>query len=188
MTRSLAAACDLIERGLAVTPVPAGAREPGPGWLARATTQVADLQAWPHDVGVAVACRPSGVVVLDLDRHGGVDGVERLRWLSAAAGGRVPDTFVVDTPHGGQHLYFRPPPDTVVLSASGLRSPLGAGIDVRAPGRRTGGYVLAPGTHIAAGKYTIASDAPIATLPTWLTRALARSNNHRPRLPERTKT
>jgi hypothetical protein len=174
LTDPLAAARDLIGRGLAVTPVPPGARQAGPGWLARATTCVTDLQAWPPDAGVAVACRPSGVVVLDLDHDDDVDGADRVGWLAAAAGGRVPATLTVSTPHNGRHLYFRPPPDAIVLSASGTRSPLGPGIDVRAPGRRTGGYVLAPGTRTTAGPYTITTDAPIAPLPDWLARALVR--------------
>jgi len=167
------AAADLIDRGLAVTPIPPGARIPAPGWQARATVDVADVRAWPAGVGVAVACRASAVVVLDLDRHGvdGVTGWEQLR--HAGAGDDQELTFAVATPHGGLHLYYWCPPGQIVLSASGARSPLGLGIDVRAPGRRSGGYVLAPGTSTPAGAYRVAVDRPVRMMPGWLVRILA---------------
>lgn len=168
----VAAAADLIARGLAVAPVPAGSRRPGPGWLSRATTRVQDLQDWAPGSGVAVACRPSGVVVLDLDHHPDVDGVQRLAWLAAAAGTRGPTTFAVVTPHGGLHLYFWAPPGTVIDSGSGAWSRLGPGIDVRAPGRRSGGYVLAPDIQTSVGTYRVAGEHPIVALPGWLTRIL----------------
>ena len=172
-TPMVRAAADLISRGLAVTEIPPGSRIPAPGWQGRATVDVADVRAWPSGSGVAVACRASAVVVLDLDRHG-PDGLTRWEQLRYAAAGDDQElTFTVATPHGGLHLYYWCPPGMVVLSASGARSPLGLGIDVRAPGRRSGGYVLAPGTSTPAGAYQVGVDRPVRTMPGWLVHILA---------------
>jgi hypothetical protein len=54
-----------------------------------------------------------------------------------------------------------------VLSSSG-RIP---GIDVRGPGRRTGGYLVGAGslTALVGGhRYRLARDRPILPLPPWL--------------------
>ncbi|WKK27825.1 bifunctional DNA primase/polymerase (plasmid) [Streptomyces olivoreticuli] len=95
-----------VRRGLAVFPIPAGARVPRPGWQRLATLDEAalpELLADGHNVGTA--CRASNVVALDLDVHG--DGQAVLADLAARLGEPWPDTLAVATPSGGQHLYFR---------------------------------------------------------------------------------
>ncbi|WP_233580662.1 bifunctional DNA primase/polymerase [Streptomyces triticirhizae] len=64
------------------------------------------------------------------------------------------------------------PAGATIPSASGARSPLGPGIDVRGPGRRTGGYVVGPGSVVSAGTYAIHYAPRIAPLPHWLTQHL----------------
>ncbi len=118
---------------------------------------------------IGVGCRASGVVALDLDQHGGPDGVAVLATLCARARRPWPSTLSVSTPHGGMHLYFLAPADPV---ASGARWP---GIDVRAPGRRTGGYLVGPGSAVEGIPYQIRRDIPIAPLPRWLAALLASS-------------
>jgi hypothetical protein len=46
---------------------------------------------------------------------------------------------------GGLHLYFTAPPVWVMVNTIGF---LGPGVDVRAPGRTSGGYVIGPGSVI----------------------------------------
>ncbi|WP_091332313.1 bifunctional DNA primase/polymerase [Micromonospora aurantiaca (nom. illeg.)] len=84
---------------------------------------------WPAGINVGVACRASNVVGLDLDRKDGVDGVDTLRALCAAARWPWPATLTVATAHNGLHLYFRAPAGVIVPSTIG-RWP---GVDVRAP-------------------------------------------------------
>lgn len=156
-----------IRRGLAVFPLPSGGRVPAPGWQRLATrdeTALPELLADGRNAGVS--CRASGVVALDLDVHG--DGQAVLADLAARLGQPWPDTLTVRTPSGGRHLYFRGPDGCTIGSASGPRSPLGPGIDVRGPGRRSGGYLIGPGSTVRGVQYVIERDLPVAALPDWI--------------------
>ncbi|MFC0436121.1 bifunctional DNA primase/polymerase [Kutzneria buriramensis] len=170
MTADLAAAA-LIDRGLAVFPLPPGARRPDQrGWSARCTTNPADVRSrWPAQANIGVGCRASGVVVLDLDRHAhGPDGVAAFTELCARHQQPLPRTLRVRTPHG-QHLFLRVPAGGPPIdSSSGTASPFGPGIDVRAPGQRTGGYVVGAGSVVDGVRYEIDQDHDIADLPAWL--------------------
>jgi hypothetical protein len=66
-------------------------------------------------------------------------------------------------------LYFRVPPGLAVASAIG-RWP---GIDIRAPGYRTGGYLAGPGSVVGGAAYVIEHDVPGRSLPRSLPRWLA---------------
>jgi bifunctional DNA primase/polymerase-like protein len=93
--------------------------------------------------------------------------VARFGALCAELGAGWPDTLTVATP-AGLHLYFRVPVGVTVGSTSGGRSALGAGIDTRGPGRRTGGYLVGPGSVVNGARYTVVRDSTIAELPVWL--------------------
>lgn len=163
-----------VRRGLAVFPIPAGARVPVPGWQRRATLDEAALpELLADDRNVGIACRASNVVGLDLDVHHDEgparNGIETLRTQLANRGQEGwPDTFTVMTPSGGMHLYFRVAADCTIGSVSGGQSPLGAGIDVRGPGRRSGGYLVGPGSIVGGRPYAIVRDSPVAPLPGWI--------------------
>ena len=170
----MTAAAELVARGLAVFPLPPGGRVPKPGWQQLATLEQDALAAmFAADGNIGVACRASRVVVLDLDRHSdGPDGTAG--WKALCAEHQPPPvTFTVRTPHGGRHLYFRVPATQTITSSSGPRAGMPPGIDVRAPGRHSGGYVVGPGSQVEAGRYSIARDVPVAPIPSWLTRVLA---------------
>ncbi|RFC75508.1 bifunctional DNA primase/polymerase [Streptomyces sp. AcE210] len=182
----LAWALEPVRRGWAVFPLrpgdkrPAGHAErlcPGTGRCAdghrkpeqRATTDP-DLvtAAWtvqPYNIGIASG--PSGLLVVDLDvrkpdeQEGTPDGVESLLALCERAGQRIPPTYQVRTPSGGQHLYFTQPPGTRLHSTAGR---LGHHIDTRG----WGGYVVASGSSTSHGAYTVTDDSPVAPLPAWL--------------------
>lgn len=161
------AALAAAARGLALFALPPGGRRPAPGWQRRTTTDPQRVAVMAAAGNLGVGCRASDVVGIDLDRRGGdVDGIAAFAATCASSGECWPDTFTVRTPHG-LHLYFaargRP-----VLSRSGGRSGLGPGIDTRGPGRHAGGYLLAPGSCVAALPYVITRDVPVAPLPTWL--------------------
>jgi hypothetical protein len=155
---------------LAVFPLPPGSKTAEPGWTRRVTMSLAVIgESWPAGANIGVACRASGIVGLDLDRHAGSpDGVASFARLCAARGQPCPETFTVATPSGGLHLYFRVPPGTEIGSPIGWLP----GVDVRGPGHRSGGYLAGPGSVTAAGEYQVARDQPIAPLPAWLSRLL----------------
>jgi hypothetical protein len=153
-------------RGLALFPLPPGGRVPRPGWQRQCTarTDLAAVMAAAGNVGVG--CRASGAVALDLDRHPGeADGVAAFAAASAGHGG-WPGTFTVATP-SGLHLYFLAPAWPVANGPGPW-----PGTDVRAPGRRTGGYLVGPGSVVGGAVYAVEADVPIAPLPGWLAELL----------------
>ncbi|MEU4954953.1 bifunctional DNA primase/polymerase [Streptomyces lavendulae] len=169
---TMAAAVDLVGRGLAVFGLPPGGRRPArPGWQTRVLTHPDHVRRhWRDGDNIGVACRPSRIIGLDLDVDG--DGQAVLAALCAGLGEEWPDTLTIATPSGGRHLYFRAPDGCTIASSSGGRTPLGPGIDVRGPGRRTGGYLIGPGSVVASTPYVILHDSPIQELPSWIIRLL----------------
>ncbi|MGW7064901.1 bifunctional DNA primase/polymerase [Streptomyces sp. NPDC054904] len=108
--------------------------------------------------GVGIGCRASGVVDLDLDVHGDDDGPSVLAALADRLEEKAPETFTVNTPSGGRHLYFRAPMGCTIGSVSGGRTALVPGIDVRGPGHRSGGHLVGPGSIVdgrPAGRTTL---------------------------------
>lgn len=150
-------------------------------WETRATTDAARIRkAWARGpFGVGIACGPSGLVVLDLDRPkrdslrpadwdrpGIRDGVDVLAALAEDHGVEPPlDTLAVQTGSGGEHLYFISPEAVRIRNSAGR---LGWLIDVRAEG----GYVVAAGSVVRGRRYR-ATDSPVESLPDWLTTLLA---------------
>lgn len=162
---------NLIARGLAVFPLPPGGKVAPAGWHVTVTRDPEVAAGWPAAGNVGVGCRASRIVGIDLDRKDQVDGEASLRAVCAAARVPWPDTLTVATAHGGLHLYFAAPPGVLVPSLIG-RWP---GVDVRAPGRRLGGYLVGPGSRVDGHVYQVVRDRPIAPLPDWLAVRLGRS-------------
>ncbi len=166
-------------RGWRVFPISPGRKKPPAvrDWEHRATTDPARIErAWhadPYNVGIA--CGPSGLVVLDLDRPkpgevpppayrepGIGDGGDVLAVLCEANDQPLPvDTYAVRTGSGGTHLYFTVPPG-ITLRNTAKR--LGWLIDTRAHG----GYVVAAGSTVDHRPYTALVDEDPAPLPGWL--------------------
>ena len=183
----LAAALWAADNGWHVFPLRPGTKHPAiRRWEQRATTDPERLTAFwtTHpDHNSAIACGPSGLVVVDLDQarpdrpapeglsmRGITSGAQVLAVLAHQAGASVPATHTVATPSGGTHLYYRAPgPDT---TATGLRSTAGAIgwlIDTRA----AGGYVVAPGSVTPNGAYELIDDRFPVELPAWMVQAQA---------------
>lgn len=117
---------------------------------------------------VAIACGPSGLVVIDLDVKGDKNGIAAFKALCEELGvdyAAVCETYTVATPSGGLHLYFVAPPGVEIrLSASQLAR----GVDVRA----WGGLVVAAGSVIGDRPYSVIHDAEPLPLPPELTRRI----------------
>jgi hypothetical protein len=150
------------------------------GWEARATTDERRIRrAWTRAAfNIGVACGPSGLLVLDLDvskdkseppepwRSRGVrTGRDVLAQLAAEAGEPLPETFAVQTGHGGTHLYFRQPAGARLGNTAGL---LGWLIDTRGHG----GYVVGPGSIVIGHPYLTTNPSDPVPLPDWLTARL----------------
>lgn len=107
------------------------------------------------ETAYAVDCGRSGVVVVDLDRKPGADGVDY--W---DAHGYPRSTFEVTTQAGGRHMWFRATGD---LDAARTGSLPKIGVDVRG----VGGMVFGPGSVVAGGGTYLADALPpsLAELP-----------------------
>lgn len=148
-------------------------------WETKATLDAERITRWwsrhPAD-NIAIATGPADLVVVDLDRtrpgetappewpHA-TGGGDVLTALADRLGETIPATRTVATPSGGRHLYYRSPAGTELRSTAGR---VGWKIDTRA----LGGYVVAPGSELAAGRYVIVDDRPSVALPSWLALAL----------------
>ncbi len=154
-------------------------------WSGAATCDLGEIRerGWPEGANVGIACKQSGLLIIDTDDHGGANGIKAFTQLCEEhePDGDWPDTRIVETPTGGLHFYFaNPDPDRYGNGTGGLPK----GIDVRGGGRGDGGYVLAAGSvcdrRAYEGKpdlqalvgdgreYTIYNDAPVLKAPDWL--------------------
>ncbi|WP_030806006.1 bifunctional DNA primase/polymerase [Streptomyces sp. NRRL S-337] len=186
----LRAALDAAEQGWAVIPLRPGDKRPAlhgetscPGtgdcagghlkWEQRATTDPDRIRtAWatfPFNVGIATG--PSDLVVVDLDmpksnnKKDTPSGVTTFEALCERTGHPAPTTRTIRTASGGRHLYFTAPSGARLTNTAGMLGPL---IDTRA----WGGYVVAPGSIVRSGAYTVEDAAPVLQLPGWLLNAL----------------
>jgi hypothetical protein len=120
---------------------------------------------------IGVACKPSQLLVIDLDkakedwnlrdtewaylhdaygpRVDGTDLFDEMGWKLGGAG-QAPQTYTVRTGSGGRHLYFRWPTHWPKTSQA---SPVKGVVDVRGNGGQWGGYVLGEGSVTEAGPY-----------------------------------
>lgn len=155
-------------------------------------------------MGVGISTGPAELLVVDLDCHAATppselscllpafsvpeemlrsirNGLDAFRVLSRALDGEDftdgERTLAVRTPSGGMHLYFRAPRQTTWRCSTGgnLKGvALGWQLDVRAHG----GYIIAPGTQVAAGSYEpVGSCRRPARLPGWLAGALEKTGH-----------
>ncbi|MFZ4160113.1 bifunctional DNA primase/polymerase [Streptomyces griseoincarnatus] len=182
----LNAALEAAERGWRVFPLRPGTKRPalhgektctrtGPcaaghlKWEQRATTDPDRIRAaWsraPFNVGIATG--PSGLLVVDLDtpeHKGSLDapcGAATFAALCERVGHTVPTTYRVRTASGGTHLYFTAPAGVQLPNTAGT---VAESVDTRA----CGGYVVAVGSVVPAGRYEALNGAVAAPLPGWL--------------------
>ena len=157
------AAIKLASQGNPVFPcIPDGKRPACANGYLDATTDLGIVRGWwrenpNYNIGLAVGMR--GIAVVDLD---GAEG--RDNWNTLAAENGAPDTYLVETPSGGHHLYYR---GKLTNSASKLA----AHIDTRGEG----GYVLAPPSTFEGRPYLVAQAVPLAELPAWVAERIATS-------------
>ncbi|MFF5973649.1 bifunctional DNA primase/polymerase [Streptomyces sp. NPDC012769] len=158
-------------------------------WGDVATTDMQQVVHWwqySPNANIGIACKPSGILVVDCDvpkkpnilkgttweylheRLGPlVDGADVLREMCGRFGddySRLERTYRVCTASMGLHLYFWWPEDVQASQAS----PVPGLLDIRCNGGSKGGYVLAAGSVTRKGSYIAENDLPIADAPPWL--------------------
>ena len=164
-------AIGLAADGYRVLPLRPGGKVPTlEDWPNQATSDIATVVSWwtsrpSSNVGIATG---AGLLVIDVDVKGDVDGYATLAALEAELG-ELPDTRRIRTPSGGEHRCFRVPPD-VRIGNVGI---LGSGIDVRGDG----GQVVGPGSVVDGRTYTVIGHEVEANLPAaWLERLTQPAN------------
>ncbi|KJL36432.1 bifunctional DNA primase/polymerase [Tessaracoccus sp. Y36] len=139
-----AAAREFATAGVPVFPCVSGAKRPlTEHGFYDASTDPALVDAWwrQHpgaNVGLPTGAS-SGVVVVDVDVHGSVNGFEAMNRAHRA--GLIDGwMFTVTSPSGGLHAYYPATPDTAQPSWQAAR----AGIDFRGDG----GYIIIPPSSV----------------------------------------
>lgn len=188
----LNAALAAQQRGFHIFPVTPSFKTPhrlAGSWGETATNDINQIiRFWtkvdPY-ANVGVACAPSQLLVVDLDKakepwklkgteweylHGGygpfVHGMELWEeMIFKLGGGRWPTTYTVRTGSGGHHLYYAWPAHWPKISQA---SPVKGIIDVRGNGGQWGGYVLAEGSVTGSGPYVGDDNARPGLPPEWL--------------------
>ncbi|WP_406527338.1 bifunctional DNA primase/polymerase [Streptomyces sp. I8-5] len=194
-----------VQMGLHVFPVEPGAKTPiriyqdrtaeeAPWtirWSEVATNDLNTVVEWwsyAPDANIGVACKPSGVFVVDCDqpKRDGLLAGSAWEYLHDVLGPRVDgetafdqvvqryggvegvaeafDTFTVATGSGGKHFYYRWP-DGVHSSQDSIIRGL---LDVRGNGGERGGYVLGAGSVTDKGPYVAETFRQIRDAPPWL--------------------
>ena len=180
----MTAALHAAERGWPVFPVYPYSKYPAvPDWEHRATCDPDQITRWWQQAAfnIGIACRPAGLVVLDLDagrgqlpprqwaRLGVRHGRDVLAALADRAGQPDPvDTYTVATP-SGEHRYFLAPAERELRNSCAR---LGWKIDTRA----TGGAIIAAGSFRRVNGqprwYRVIRPLDPIALPDWLLTAL----------------
>ena len=124
------------------------------------------IQAWVQEggnVGTLTGSK-SGIAVIDIDTHNGVDGLGNLKEFLDTYDITLPKTKVVKTPSGGYHYHFKLDEkynDTHFIQNHTQLE----GVDFQVHGR----YVLAPPSQIDGKYYEVVRDVEMAELPEkWL--------------------
>lgn len=124
------------------------------------------IQSWCQEGGNVgtLTGSASGIAVIDIDNHNGVDGLGNLKNFLDMYGIELPKTMVVKTPSGGYHYYFKLDEkynDTQFIQ----NHPQLQGVDFQTHSR----YVVAPPSQIDGKYYEVVRDVELAELPEkWL--------------------
>jgi hypothetical protein len=167
-------ALELARAGFRVFPVkvddpklsPEKIKEPAIAqWQKRATTDPDQIKRWWKQTNwnIGIATGPGGDrIVSDYDMKPGQKGRESLALHEYVDG--LPQSFRVQTPSSGIHVYLRAPTGVFIHNSV---SKLAPNCDIR--GNASGGYVLAPGSTIHGVPYVAIGDpTDISEIPEYL--------------------
>ena len=139
--------------GFACDYVRADARKVARDWKQLAASPNVDTSQRPSDAAAYAVVPREGYVVVDMDvPDQGDTGWTLLnqqvgRYGSAA----FPTTYLVGTPSGGVHAYYRIP-EVLAGKLKNAAHPHGMPIDLRVDGK---GYVIGAGSHVESGDYRL---------------------------------
>lgn len=171
----------LAEQDVPVYPLASGTTVPlkGSHGYKDATTDIVQLAKWFNNeqhLNVGMALKPALLLVVDLDRQhaSGYDGITTFNKLNKRYGnGESPlNTYVLKTPHGGIHLFYKIPAGVTIpskpLTEFSPQLSKFTGIDVQTNGTPAALTTTAIGRYevVTATKVNKITDA--VTCPEWL--------------------
>lgn len=135
-----------------------------------ASTDLTTVRQWWAAVPAAnIGISTAGMCVIDVDVPIDDPGAAWSAWCAMLTthSETWPDTWTVDTPSGGTHVYYLAPERE--YTAKNTTSRISRGIDTRG----TGGYVVAAPSAIGGESYDVVCSADLDSLPVWLADRLA---------------
>ena len=161
----------LADQGFWLFPVVPDGKLPAiKSWQLKATRDTAQLQEWFCDsaknAGIFTGAfgEDEALIVVDIDVKHGKNGEETLLLLELE-GKEFPTTLEQRTASGGRHLIYK----TKTPRQQGV-DVLGSGLDIRSHG----GFIVAPGSRVGGGEYTLVNAVEVAYAPSWLEEQLAK--------------
>jgi len=161
-------------------------------WQNRATTNPLQIDSWWSEhpnANIGIACEVSNLIVIDLDKSKGAlppspwrelgvkDGEDVFKEICKnAEDSQLFDTYTVQTPSGGRHLYFY---DQNIAIKQGAEVNGWWRVDTRSKG----GYIVAEGSSLLnsdsgrSEQYrSIGNSSVVLNFPSWLRNELAPKN------------
>lgn len=142
------------EVGFAAEYVRADQRKVARDWKQLAQSPNVDTSRRPTDSAAYAVVPHEGFVVVDMDvPHDGGDTGWTVwnRQVGLYGTPAFPTTYLVGTPSGGVHAYYRVPA-AVAGQLKNAAHPKGMPVDLRVDGK---GYVIGAGSHVTAGDYRL---------------------------------
>ena len=139
--------------GFACDYVRADARKVARDWKQLAGSPNVDTSQRPSDAAAYAVVPREGYVVVDMDvpDQGDTGWTVLNQQVGRYGSAAFPATYLVGTPSGGVHAYYRVP-EVLAGKLKNAAHPHGMPVDLRVDGK---GYVIGAGSHVESGDYRL---------------------------------
>lgn len=149
------------ELGFECDYTPARADKSAIGWKKMTLNPQADTTHIPADAKAWTVVPKPGYMIIDMDVSDNTNGWQILNQQAGTYGtADFPRTWLVRTPHGGVHAYYKVPARLEGHLKDAVHNN-GIPLDIRADQK---GYVIGAGSHVEAGNYQLC-DLPDEQIP-----------------------
>ena len=153
------------EWGVRVLPLKPGTKiARDKGWTKTASNdpaRIIELFAGRNDFNIGILC--DDLMVVDCDNKGGINGLENFKALDAMPMAAF-ETLLLKTPNGWHFIYRNQTGKPLMGRVAGL----GPGIDCRSHHN----YIVAPGSMVKGGVYTVSNNVPMLDCPEFIVKAM----------------
>lgn len=164
------------EFGFVCDYVPANPDKKALNWKKLTKSEQVDTSSRPSGAAFAVVPAP-GFMVVDMDRSkdGGESGWDIVNsQIGPYSSDDFPSTYLVRTPSGGFHAYYRIP-DDLLGKVKNAAHPHGVPIDTRVEQK---GYVVGPGSSVQEGVYLLCDTPENGDVPFLSSKMVLWLKNH----------